>query len=94
MKKIPFFDQKHGLTPLEKCDFNDFETISFNSQKRFLFHSTNSVSTVSGLDLTENKLKESGTFFNKSMGASFETMKNFVFIVKKRFFSIQNIINP
>ena len=38
MKKIPFFDQKHGLTPLEKCDFNDFETISFYSQKRFLFY--------------------------------------------------------
>ena len=94
MKIIAFFYQKHGLTPLEKCDFKNFETISFYSQKRFLFYSTNSVSTVSGLDLTENKLKESGTFFNKSMGASFETMKNFVFIVKKRFFSIQNIINP
>ena len=79
MKKIPFFDQKHGLTPLEKCDFNDSETIKVS------FLSTNSVTIVSSLDLTENKLKESGTFFNKSMGASFETMKNFVFIVQKRF---------
>ena len=26
MKGIALFDQKHGLTPLEKCDFNDFET--------------------------------------------------------------------
>ena len=92
MKKIPFFYQKHGLTPLEKCDFNDFETISFYSQKRFLFYSTNSVSTVSSLDLTENKLKESGTLFNKGMGASFETMKNFVFIVKKRFFPSKTLL--
>ena len=38
MKRIAFFDQKHGLTPLEKCDFNDFETISFDNQKRFLFY--------------------------------------------------------
>ena len=54
--------------------------------KKGFFLSTNSVSTVSSLNLTENKLKESGTFFNKSMGASFETMKKFVFIVKKSFF--------
>ena len=37
-KRITFFDQKHGLTPLEKCDFNDFETISFDNQNRFLFY--------------------------------------------------------
>ena len=37
-EKIPFFDQKQGLTPLEKCDFRDFETFSFYNQKRFLFH--------------------------------------------------------
>ena len=24
-KKTTFFDQKHGLTPLEKCDFWDFQ---------------------------------------------------------------------
>ena len=38
MKIIAFFYQKHGLTPLEKCDFKNFETISFYSQKRFLFY--------------------------------------------------------
>ena len=37
-EKIPFFDQKQGLTPLEKCDFRDFETVSFNNQERFLIH--------------------------------------------------------
>ena len=37
-EKIPFFDQKQGLTHLEKCDFWDFETFSFYDQKRFLFH--------------------------------------------------------
>ena len=26
-KKITFFDQKHGLTPLEKCGFWDFERL-------------------------------------------------------------------
>ena len=36
--KLAFFDQKHGLTSLEKCDFNDFETIRFYSQNKFLFY--------------------------------------------------------
>ena len=34
---LAFFDQKHELTPLEKCDFKDFETFRFYSQKRFHF---------------------------------------------------------
>ena len=37
-KTIAFFVQKHGLTPLEKYDFWDFQTVSFNNQKRFLFY--------------------------------------------------------
>ena len=37
-QKTTFFDQKHGLTPLEKCDIWDFERLFFFSQKRFLFH--------------------------------------------------------
>ena len=28
-KKITVFDQKHGLTPLEKCDFWVFERLNF-----------------------------------------------------------------
>ena len=87
MKKIPFFDQKHRLTPLEKCDFNDFETISFYSQKGFFF--IYKFSKYYFYFLTENKLKESGTFLTKAwVHATFETMQNFVFLVKKSFFSI------
>ena len=38
MKKLAFFDQKHGLTPLEKCDFWDFQKFLFLlSKKRLLF---------------------------------------------------------
>ena len=36
MKKLAFFDQKHGLTPLPKCDFSDFKKIFFHSLKKFL----------------------------------------------------------
>ena len=36
-EKITFFVQKHGVTPLEKCDFWDYEKFCFYSLKRFLF---------------------------------------------------------
>ena len=38
MKKIAVFDQKHGLTPLKKCDFWDVEKFCCFSQKRFVFY--------------------------------------------------------
>ena len=34
-KKTTFFDQNHGLTRLEKCDFWDFERLHFYGQKGF-----------------------------------------------------------
>ena len=36
-KKITFSDQKHGLTPLEKCDFGDFERLNFFIAKKGFF---------------------------------------------------------
>ena len=32
---MAFFDQEHGLTPLKKCDFLDFEKFFCHSQNRF-----------------------------------------------------------
>ena len=29
LEKLPFFDQNHGLTPLEKCQFLDFLNFLF-----------------------------------------------------------------
>ena len=55
-KNFAFFDQKHGLTPFEKCDYKDFETFSFYSQKRFFF-STNSLSIFLDLFLPETNKK-------------------------------------
>ena len=37
MKKLAFFDQKHGLTPLQKCHFQTLKTFSFIVKKSFLF---------------------------------------------------------
>ena len=38
-KKTTFFDLKHGLTPLEKCDFLGlWKNTFFRAKKRFLFY--------------------------------------------------------
>ena len=34
LEKLPFLDQNHGLTPLEKCEFFDFWIPSFYSLER------------------------------------------------------------
>ena len=54
-KKNPFFDQKHGLNPLEKCDFWDVEKFCFCSQKKVCFLSRTSFNLISSIFLTENK---------------------------------------
>ena len=53
---LAFFDQKRELTPLEKCDFKDFETFRFYSQKRFHFSLQKLVSTISSFFLSRTLL--------------------------------------
>ena len=56
-KKITFFDQKRGLTPLEKCDFWDFERLNFLWPKKVSFLSRTLLNIISSLILRENKQK-------------------------------------
>ena len=53
-KKITVFEQKHGLTPLEKCDFWDFERLKFLLPKKVSFLSRTLLNIISRLILTEN----------------------------------------
>ena len=66
-KKITFFDQKHGLTPLEKCDFWDFERLNFLWPKKVSFLSRTLLNIISSLILRENKQKKI-TVFDQSIG--------------------------
>ena len=54
-KKIKFFNQKHGLTPLEKCDFWDFERLKFLLPKKVSFLSRTLLNIISSPILRENK---------------------------------------
>ena len=52
---MAFFDERHGLTPLEKCDFWDFEILTFLWPKIACFVSRISLNLFSRLILTKNK---------------------------------------
>ena len=54
-KKITFFDQKHELTPLEKCDFWDFTRLNFLWPKKVSFLSRTLLNIISSPILRENK---------------------------------------
>ena len=50
-----FFDQKHGLTSLEKCDFWDFESSKLLWPKKVSFLSRTLLNIIFSLILRENK---------------------------------------
>ena len=54
-KKNTLFDQKHGLTPLEKCDFWDFESLKLLWPKKVSFLSRTLLNIISSPILRENK---------------------------------------
>ena len=68
MKKLAFFDQKHGLTPLEKCDFWEFERLNFIWPKKVSYLSRTLLNIFSTVISTKNKLIKKVYFLAKSMG--------------------------
>ena len=66
IKKVHFFYQKHVLTPLDKCDFWDFERLNFSWPKKVYFLSRRWLNIISSLILTENKLITKCNFWPKA----------------------------
>ena len=75
LKIFAFFDQKHGITPLEKCDFWDFEKFSFYSRKKFFFFFyTKLVSNISSPFWLKPNIEKIGLFWPKAWVAPFGKM--------------------
>jgi len=62
-RRNTFFDQNHGLTPLEKCDFWDFERLKFLWPKKVSFLSRTLLNIISSLILSKCKIKKNLVFF-------------------------------
>ena len=65
-RKNTFFDQNHGLTPLEKCDFWDFERLKFLWPKKVSFLSRTLLNIISSLILRENQNRKKIHFLTQS----------------------------
>ena len=96
---MPFFDQNHGLTPLEKSQFFDFfELFVFIAQKGgFSFQSN--VKDIFLAYTTKKKIRKKGIFGKKPQVNAFGKMSIFQFFkllafiaYKGVFFLFQNII--
>ena len=65
-RKNTFFDQNHGLTPLEKCDFWDFERLKFLWPKKVSFLSRTLLNIISSVILRENQNRRKLHFLTQS----------------------------
>ena len=84
MKKIAFFNQKRGLTPLKKCNFGTFKTFCFYCQKNVSCFSTKLLTIFSSLILTKSKWRKIWHFLTKSMGKlRFLDFEKFCFYTQK-----------
>ena len=80
LEKWPFFEQNHGLTPLEKCQFFDFLNFLFLQPRMAFFRSRISQNTFSWTKSPKKKSWKNGHFRSKTMGLPlWKNLKFFTF---------------
>ena len=77
LKKWPFLDQNHGLTPLEKCQFFDFLNFLFLQPRKAFFLCQNIVKDIFLSFIALKKNLKNGHFWTKTLGLPFGKMSNF-----------------
>ena len=92
-EKWPFFDQNHGLTPLQKCQFFDFFNFSFLQARKVFSRSRISVKTFAWPILPKKAKLEKWLFLDQDHGLTpsekcqFFDFFNFLFLqLRKSFF--------
>ena len=98
MEKWPFFDQNHGLTPLEKSQFFDFLNFFFFWFRKAFFRFRILQNTFSWPILPKKKRQKKVIFGPKPWANPFGKISIFrlfelrFFMGQKGFFSFQNIV--
>ena len=88
--KLPFLDQNHGLTPLEKCQFFEFFIILFSQLIKTFFRSTISSKRFSWTILPKKKNFETWPFLDQNNALTplkkcqFFNCLNFLFLQLKK----------
>ena len=98
LEKRPYWDQNHGLTLLEKCQFFDFWNFLFLLPRKAFFHSRKSKKLFCRPILNKKKVRKMASFGPKPWVNPFGKTSIFrhfelvVFIAQKGVFSSQNIV--
>ena len=98
LKKWPFLDQNHGLTPLEKCQFFDFLNFFFYSLERRFFTLEYDKRHFLAYIAYKKKVEKMAIFGPKPWVNAFGKMSIFqlfkllAFIAQKGVFPLQNIV--
>ena len=96
LEKWPFLDQKHGLTPLEKCQFFDFKTSCFYSLESRFFVLEYRERHFPGLYCQKKKMQKS-QFFEQNHGSTplqkcqFFDFLNLLFLYPRKAFFLSRI---
>ena len=86
LEKWPFLDQKHGLTPLEKCQFFDFLNFLFLQPRMSFFRSRILWKTFSWPVFPKKKVGEMAIF---AQNHGFEKMSIFLTFWTSSFYSLE-----
>ena len=100
LEKWPFFDQNHGLNPLEKSQFFDLLNFLFLQPRKAFFRCRMSLKTFSWPIFSKKKKLEKWPFSDQNQGLTplekcqFFDFLNFFFLqLRRTFFMFQNIVN-
>ena len=96
MKKRPFLDQNHGLTPLEKCQFSNFLNFLFLKPKKAFFGSRISWKIFAWPILPEKTKLEKWSFLDQNHGSTplekcqfFNFSTSCFYSLERRFFVLE-----
>ena len=92
LKKRPFLDQNHGLTPLEKCQFYDFLNFLFLQHRNAFFLCQNIVKDIFLAYIASKEKVKKWPFLDKNHGLTpfkkqqFFDFLNFLFLQPRKGF--------
>ena len=93
MKKLQLFDQNHGLSPLQKCQFCLLFKSMFILSRKACFQKRTSPNTFSGCILDKTKPSQNFKFLTKTMDWPLCKNVNFVGFWKRCFFSSERLVS-
>ena len=89
LEKWPYFDENHGLTPLEKCQFYDFVNFLFLQPRKAFFLFQNIIKDIFLANIAKKKTLKKLPFFDQNHGLTPFAKRSFFRLFELHFFMAQ-----